>query len=548
MPRLPFWLKAVLLAIPGLLLLVSFVFVVIGWYVSRQMGSSGGELRPAMAAYDVRHYALDVAVDPYGERISGRNTISVDVVDETAVFEINLDDRLEVRKVSVDDRAVVYSHDDGLISVKLRTPWQTGQRRRIEIVYEGRPKKAIRPPWIDGFVWSETPSGEPWIGVTSEGSGGDSWWPCKDHPSDEPDLGMTITLTVPPGLVGLSNGRPLGERRNEDGTLTSEWKVRGPINNYGVSLNIGPYVPVEEVYRGVHGDRHETIVFWAIPEVIEDARRMWEQMPMLLEVYGRRFGEYPFLDDKLWAVHTPYLGMEHQTLVAYGGDFTDTVYGFDWLLAHELAHEWWGNKVTASSWSDAWLHEGFASYAEALVVLDTLGETRYRDYMTELRARMTNQSPMVKGPHPTSMEALVPDTYGKGAWVLHMLRFLLGGEAVDEILWRFADGDHPAVCRFATSQDFIDLVAEYSDRELDWFWQRYLVTAELPVWTMTRRADRVVIAWDDPAFEMPLPVLVGERRRLVAMPGGRAEIVVDPSLEVVVDPDGEVLADRGRQP
>ena len=257
MARFPFWLKAVLLAIPGLLLLVSFVFVVVGWYVSRQMGFSGGELRPAMAAYDVQHYALDVTVDPDDKRISGRNIISVNVLDETPVFEVNLDDRLDVSMVSVDDRVVLFDHDDGLITAEVGTPWKAGERRRVEIVYEGRPKTAIRAPWIDGFVWSETPSGKPWIGVTSEGSGGDGWWPCKDHPSDEPDLGMTITLTVPQGLVGLSNGRHLGERHNDDGTVTSEWRASLPINNYGVSLNIGPYLPLESVYRGVDGGRHE---------------------------------------------------------------------------------------------------------------------------------------------------------------------------------------------------------------------------------------------------------------------------------------------------
>jgi len=549
MARFPFWLKAVLLAIPGLLLLVSFVFVVVGWYVSRQMGESGGELRPTMAAYDVQHYALDVAVDPENQRISGRNVVSVNVLDETQVFEIDLDDRLDVRTLSVDDRNILFKHHDGLISAKLRTPWQRGERRRIEIVYEGQPKTAMRPPWIDGFVWSETPSGEPWIGVTSEGSGGDTWWPCKDHPSDEPDLGMTIVLTVPQGLVGLSNGRPLGDRHNDDGTVTSEWKVSGPINNYGVTLNIGPYVPLESVYRGVNADRHETIVFWAIPEFLEDSRRLWEQMPKLLEIFGRRFGEYPFFDDKLWVVHAPYLGMEHQTLIAYGGDFTDTAFGFDWVLAHELAHEWWGNKVTASDWGDVWLHEGFSSYAEALVVLDTLGEDRYLDYMHELRGRMTNHAPMVIGPHATSGQAIVPDAYGKGAWVIHMLRYLLGGDALDEILRRFADGKYPGSCRFATTQDFVDLVEEVAGQDLGWFWNRYLHTAALPVWTMARTTaagtDRVAIAWDDPAFEMPLPVRIGDSIELIAMPGGRTELVIDPQTEVVIDPRREVLsADR----
>jgi aminopeptidase N len=317
-----------------------------------------------------------------------------------------------------------------------------------------------------------------------------------------------------------------------------------PVNNYAVSIAVGPYVPVEEIYRGVDGSRHETIVFWAIPEHLEEARRMWAQAPGLLELYGRRFGEYPFFADKLWVVHAPYLGMEHQTLVAYGSDFADNEFGFDWLLAHELAHEWWGNKVTASDWGDAWLHEGFASYAEALIVLDSVGEAAYLDYMHSLEIRMTNDDPLIKGTNLESMEGLSPDAYGKGAWVLHMLRYFLGDEAMTEILWRFADGDNPEACRFVTTNEFITLTEEIAGRDLGWFWQRYLHTAELPVWSMTRTGDRVTVAWDDPSFEMPLTVEIDGRRELVAMAGGRAELRVDRQAEVVVDPEREILANR----
>ena len=377
MARLPLWLKAVLLAIPGLLLVAGFVLVAVGWYVKGQMQGSGGVLPPSMAAYDVRRYALDVTVDPERERIRGSNRISVEVVADSGIFEIHLDDRLEVHGVQVDDKPAAADHRDGVISVELAEPWRAGSRHQVRIDYEGKPKKALKAPWIDGFVWSRTPSGEPWIGVTGEGDGGDNWWPCKDHPSDEPDEGMEITLTVPAGLVGLSNGRRLAETTNADGTVTSQWRVSTPINNYAVTLNIGPYVPIETAYRGVRGNLDESLVFWSLPGAVNDAERLWRQLPGVLEIFGRRFGEYPFLADKLWAAHAPYLGMEHQTLIAYGGDFTDTEYGFDWLLAHELAHEWWGNKITASDWADFWLHEGFASYSEALLVLDTLGEERF---------------------------------------------------------------------------------------------------------------------------------------------------------------------------
>jgi aminopeptidase N len=543
--KLPLWLKAFLLAIPALLLVIFMVLIAVGSYVKHQVHDSGGELRPRMAAYDVRHYALEIAVDPAEKSISGVNRVTVETVAAVDLFEIHLDDRLEVESVAVDGAPAGFVHDDGLVQTELPTPWPAGDRHEVTIRYHGRPKVALRPPWIDGFIWSETPSGEPWIGVTSEGDGGDDWWPCKDHPSDEPDEGMEIALTIPGGLVGLSNGRFLGETANPDGTMTSRWRVGFPINNYCVTVNVGPYEPVEIAYDGVDGRRDERLVFWTLPGAADDARETWRQMPRILRVLGARFGEVPFLADKLWAVHAPYLGMEHQTLIAYGGDFEDNAFGFDELLLHEVAHEWWGNKITASDWADFWLHEGFASYAEALFVLDTAGEERYLDYMQHLRRRMANRSPVVKGSNLTATEAYSPDLYGKGAWVLHMLRLLVGDEAFSEILWRFADGDHPGSCRFVTTGDFIDLVDEVTTRDLSWFWQRYLFTAELPSWKV-RRIDtgdfaRVELGWNDPAFEMPLPVRIGDRKRLVDMPGGRAELRVDPGVEVVIDPDREVL-------
>jgi aminopeptidase N len=546
MARLPLWLRAALWAAPALLLILLLALIAAGRWAKRQVLDSGGPLRPAMAAYDVRHYGLEVEVDPVARRVEGSSRVTVVARDALDVVELHLDDRLTVASVEVDGAAVDFDHDDGVVTAELATAWRPGERHDVAVAYGGRPKRALKAPWIDGFVWEESADGSPWVGVTVEVDGCDVWWPCKDHPSDEPDEGMDIALTVPAGLIGLSNGRPLGETVAPDGAVTTRWRVGFPINGYGVTVNIGPYVPVEAVYHGVDGERAETIVLWSLPEAADRARRLWEGAPHVLEVLARRFGEVPFLDDKLWVAHAPYLGMEHQTLVAYGGDFAEGDHGVDELLLHELAHEWWGNKVTAADWADLWLHEGFASYAEALFVLDTRGEDAYLEAMQGLRSRMANRLPVVQGADLTAAAAYTPDIYGKGAWVLHMLRLLLGDDALGEILWRFADGDHPTACRFVATADLIRLVEEVAGRDLGWFWQRYLRTAELPRWSVQRSssgaADRVEIRWDDPGFEMPLPVAVDGERRLVEMPGGRAELTVARSAEVVVDPRREVLA------
>ncbi len=541
----PRWLKILSLATAILLVAILALLIGTGWYVKHQMLDSGGKLLPSMAAYDVRHYDLAVRVEPTERRISGVNTVSVVVLEPIERFEINLDDRLKVSEVSSDGTSCEYRHGDGLISVELPRPWAAGEQRSVTIRYSGEPKVALRPPWIDGFVWSETPSGAPWIGVTGQGDGGDNWWPCKDHPSDEPDEGMDIALTVPADLVGLSNGRLIEKVGNDDGTVTTRWRVSYPINNYLVTVNIAPYVRIEERYEGIDGTLDEPLVFWALPEYEQYARNTWKQMPKILEVLGRRFGEYPFFDDKFAVAHAPYYGMEHQTLVAYGALFTDNDYGFDDLLLHEVAHEWWGNKITVSDWADFWIQEGFATYAEAIFVLDTLGEKRYLDYMARIRQRIDNDQPIVRGKDLTSSEAYTGDIYFKGAWVLHTMRWLLGDEDFFEIIWRFAN-DPEYAYGLVTTGDLVDLTADVSGRDMDWFWQRYVYRAEEPRWSLQRKPEgdreRITISWDDSSFELPLPVRVADEILRVEMPGGRGSFLVESGSEVEVDPLGQVLA------
>jgi aminopeptidase N len=545
--RFPRWLKVLGVVVAVLLVGMLALFIGLGWYVKNQFLESGGVLPPSMAAYDIRHYDLELAIDPAERHIEGRNTVTVEAIEPISVFEVHLDNRLDVETVTVDGADCSFDHRGGVISVKVPVEWAAGERHSVMIDYGGAPKVALQPPWIDGFVWSETPSGEPWIGVTGQGDGGDNWWPCKDHPSDEPDEGMNIALTVPAGLVALSNGRFLGETDNGDGTVTARWQVSYPINNYLVTVNIAPYVAVEERYYGVDGDLDIPLVFWSLPEFEKEARQMWRQMPTILEVLGRNFGEYPFFDDKFAVAHAPYLGMEHQTLVAYGADFTDNAFDFDWLLLHEVSHEWWGNKITVSDWADFWIHESFGRYAEAIFVLDTLGEARYLEYMSRVRQQISNKVPIVQGDNLTSAQAYTGDIYHKGAWVLHTLRWLVGNEGFIDIIWRFADGDNPSACRFVSTEDFIELVDELTGRDLGWFWDRYLFRAELPQWLIERSSEggseRIVISWDDPDFELPLPVSVGGEMRRVEMSGGRAEFVVEPGTVIEIDPEGRILAE-----
>ena len=351
---------------------------------------------------------------------------------------------------------------------------------------------------------------------------------------------MEIRLTVPSELTGLTNGRRTGERTNDDGTTTTTWHVSYPINNYGVSLSIAPYVPIEERYHGIDGALDVPIIFWAIPEHEEEAREMWKQAPRILKVLGRRFGEYPFINDKYWVAETSYLGMEHQTIVAYGAAFHDNAWEFDELLLHETAHEWWGNKITVSDWSDFWIHEGFGTYAEAVYVNDTLGVDAYLDYMHRLQRRTRNKKPIIHGKNLTAASAYQGDIYVKGASVLHTLRYLLGDDMFFDLLHQFATDPRYAY-QITSMDEWKALATEVTEQDLDWFWNQYIYRADLPRWTLDRTDDQATLSWSDPSFEMPLPITIDGQPRHLEMHNGAVTIKTAIDTVIEVDPDGWVL-------
>lgn len=541
-------LFAFALAFGGGALAALFAWLGYQLWLRTQILDSGGELSPLQAAYDVRRYDLEIALAPERRALRGRAKATVEALASLTSFEIQLDERFRVAAVAVDSQPARFEHDDGLIRIPLEQPWQRSERHTVVIDYAGRPKVAIEPPWFDGFVWATSAAGAPWIAVVVQGDGADDWWPAKDHPSDEPDDGLSLALTVPGGLVGLSNGRQVALRTNPDGSVTTLWESRYPINNYLVTVNVGPYVAVEERYRGVDGTLDLPMTFWALPEHVDSARRLWRDAPTIVTLLARRFGEFPFLADKIAAVEAPFAGMEHQTLVAYGDDFEPDDFGFDETLVHELAHEWWGNKISARDWDDFWIHEGFATYAEVLYVEAMQGPARARDYLEGLRAEIDNQAPLVAGRPRTSAEAYSQDLYSKGAWVLASLRWAIGDNAFFAIVRRFADQPQGA-CRLVDSAELARIVTEESGLALDGFWERYLRRAELPRYRVERQPsgvpgrDQIVLTWDDPSFALPLPVRVGGELRRIDLPRGRAAFTVAAGEAVVVEREGRILAE-----
>ncbi len=523
----------------------------------------GGALMPEQAAYDVRFYDLDLAIDPEQKSIDGVLSLKALVLSPLDVFVLDLDDRLVVKNVELqggpDPVVLDFRHESGRLWIELDSTYVHHDVLELAVAYGGQPREAPNPPWAGGFTWSRSASGAHWIGVSCQIDGADLWWPVKDHPSDEPDEGVDLHFTVPEDLVVASNGRFAGKVANGDGTVTHHWNVTTPINAYNVTFNAGPFVALQHNYASVSG-RTLPATYWVLPEDVAAGRQLFPELRAHLRFLEESFGPYPFQDDKYSVVEAPYLAMEHQTVMTYGQDFGNTRMGFHYIALHELAHEWWGNLVSAGDWRDFWLHEGFDAYTEALYAGHLHGEAGYHEYIARFIRDGMLDNRIVAPFEPTSVRSVL-DRYAplrKGAMVLHSLRYLVGDEAFFEILRRqaYPKPGQPKLagcsqCRNANSYEFIALAEQVSQQDLGWFFELYLRRPELPGLVIESDANAVQVSWDVPAgmtFPMPVEVDINGERSRHAVPTQGLSLAINPGDLVSVDPNFLILRQAKADP
>lgn len=550
----------------GILLLVCSILFSLPLDAQRYLGhsptSSGGPLSPEQAGYDVQFYDLSLEVLPDEKSIKGTLTVYASILHPLEWFVLDLDTFLTVSAVqekgNENPAPLRYEQKEGKIWIHLTRTRQPGEAISLAVTYGGKPRVAPRPPWVGGFTWTETADGDPWIATSNQSDGADLWWPCKDHPSDEPDS-MALNITVPQPLIVASNGRLREVRKNENNTRTYRWFVSTPINNYGVALNIAPYRTIEGNYQSIAGE-NIPVTYWVLPENYEKGKVLFKQILEHLAFFENLCGPYPFRADKYGVAETPFLGMEHQTIIAYGADYSNAPFGYDILHHHELGHEWWGNLVTALDWRDFWLHEGFCSYMHPLYVEHLHGRESYLQALAGSRQRMRNERPVAPRVSETTIQRyFVPpkyeesdgDVFNKGVWVLHTLRYLLGEEIFFKSIRRFAypteamealtDGSQ---CRFATTDDYLMLVEDLSGKKLDWYFEVYLRQPALPKLLVSEEADKLSLRWEAPEnlpFSLPVEVSIDNQVTRVDMTDGQGSIPWQPGTDYKIDPNSWVL-------
>ena len=473
----------------------------------------------------------------------------------TAVV-VELDTLLPVSSVQVDGREIPaggWSNPDGRMTIPLDRPRAAGESVAVRIAYAGAPRVAPQAPWDGGFVWGATADGTPWIATAVQPEGCDLFWPCIDHPLAEPKR-VDLHITVPSNLSAPSNGRFLGTVDHGDGWTTWNWSAANP-NTYAIALNIGPYDEVRSDYRSRFGNVIPMSYWHLRSDDPAKVAALFAQFAPMMDFYEATVGPYPFGDEKMGVVETPHLGMEHQTINAYGNAYKLDGRGFDWLLHHELSHEWFGNQLTNRNADDMWLHEGLGSYMQPLFDRWLNGERFMQASLLEQRRDLINKFPVVSGTIKSEDEVYKGDIgpgldiYNKGSLIAHSLRMLIGDAAffrsVTRLVYGTADPRPGSFQpRYGTTDELLAIVNEETGRDLTWFFRGYLYQAALPDLKQTREGDGLALEWvtgDGGVFPMPVEVEIDGRRQTVAMTDGRGRIAAPPTAHILIDPDNKVL-------
>ena len=508
--------------------------------------TSGGVLMEEQAAFDVLHYGLDLEVSPESKSILGSLTMTARLLEPTREIVLQLDPGLEVSRILGGKDELLplgFSRQGGDIWIGSSAFTDVaGEDFKVVVEYGGVPHEAERPPWEGGFTWSEA-DGEPWIATSCQGEGADLWWPCKDHPSDKPES-MDLSFTVPEGLVVATNGRRIGSS-TLDGKTTSQWRVSTPIANYTVAFNAAPYVELVGSLESVAGDTFP-VIFWVLPENKEKGEAFMAEILEHLRFFERVCGPYPFRGDKYGVVETPHLGMEHQSIIAYGNKYRgDPNFDYDWLHHHELSHEWWANLVTCDDWADFWIHEGFGTYMQALYLESRFGEEAYRKKLEVDWKRVSNVGPIApRAPRATQdmyfagegSDAPGGDIYFKGSWFLHNLRWLMGDEPFFRFLRRLTyptpeseqDAAHPPV-HFLDTAGVVKAATAAAGTDLQWYFDAVVRQKELPVLEVWAEDRTLHLQWrtaNGRPYPMPVEVMVEGEAVRVDCPSGHGRLDV----------------------
>jgi len=527
------------------------------WNLSDESGiASARSESGASYGYDVDHVDMQITPDLVGRTIDAVSTLSITMIEAGRTsIDIDLRDALTVTAVLVDGDLVAFTQGFDLVEVPLPSPSAIDDQHDVHLSYNGRPtavgNKGMR--WLNH---SSTPIMYTLSTPYSTSSAtvipiSHLWRPCKDDPNDKSTY--SCALTVPDDMTGVSNGLLTSTVDHGDGTKTFYWEHDYPVAPYLITVAVTNFVEIQDEYVGDGGS--SPIRHYAWPEDLADATSDWSVTVAQMEVMAEAFGEYPFLGDKFGNYETTSgPAVEHQTAVSTPNTIVTGNGTYDWINVHEIAHQWFGDCLTVADWDHVWLAEGAASYAEA-IWRDSIGAPgTLRNYMLN----------MDSGPYagtvvapPYIWNAIV---YDKGAWILHMLRHILGETTFFQMIQ-----DYHAAHAYGNvvTSDFVAATEAAYGGSMDWFFDPWLhetgrpdylydwLVAPAPTGGMTMTLFLEQVQSESyPIYTMPIDVVIttpSGSETVVVTNSQRLEAFSIPVTEmptsVALDPDDWILAD-----
>lgn len=464
--------------------------------------------------WDVKKYDLSVEPDFAQKSIKGNNKISFEIIKDVTnpTFQIDLQQPMKADKVEASFPVAEYKQDGDFIWIKTNKSFKKGEKYTIDVTYSGNPTIAKRAPWDGGWVFTKDENGNPWMSVADEGIGASIWLPTKDIWDDEPDNGVVMKIITPKDLVGVGNGRLISKKAEGD-KMAYTWEVKNPINAYSIIPNIGKYVNFKDTFNGEKGKLD--LDYWVIDYNLDKAKKQFQQVKPMLSAFEYWFGPYPFYEDSYKLVDSPYLGMEHQSNVAYGNgyqngymgeDYSGTGVGLNWdyIIVHESGHEWFANNITAKDQADMWVHEGFTMYSEVLFTEKYMDKKSADIYAGGIRNGIQNDVPII-GKYGVRNEGS-GDMYPKGASMLHTIRQVINNDAKFREILRGINKDfyHQTV----TTQQIENYISKKSGIDFSSVFNQYLRTTKIPTLEYSQKGEELKFRYTNVVKNLKLPIIV----------------------------------------
>ncbi len=479
-----------------------------------------GSIGRGRMGWNVLKYDITVTPDMNQKTISGTNTVTF-YDSGFHYLQIDLQQPMQLDSAFYENRKINYARDG---NVYFLFPRDTSARykikpgiRSLKLFYSGQPKEAVNPPWDGGWIWKKDELGRPFVSVACQGIGASAWYPCKDHDSDEPDNGASLTVTVPNDLTAVGNGRLTNKTKNNNGTTSWQWTVKNPINAYLIVPSIGHYTNFTDSYSGEKGKLD--LSYWVLDYNLEKAKKHFAIVKPMRQCFEKWMGPYPFYEDSYKLIESPHLGMEHQSAVAYGNRYKNGYLGkdrsgsgwglkFDFIVVHESGHEWFGNNITAADVADMWIHEAFTTYSETLFVQCQFGQQAADEYVQGQRRNIGNNKPII-GEYGVNKSGS-SDMYDKGANMIHTIRQVINNDALFLQIIRSLNKEfyHQTV----TTAQVENYLIKKSGKKLGKIFDQYLRTTKIPVLEYTVSNGQISYRWANvlDGFDMPVKLTNGK--------------------------------------